>query len=136
MAIDNKIKTWYTKKQEAYMSDITNNEKTLKLTALKIITAVIYGIVSLLAIVVFTLVLAGWIRTKNGIYWAAYLVVLLSYGSVLYAISLIPAIIGLFISIIKRNELKSRKTLNFFIVFSILPVATFLLLFLPIIIIL
>ena len=118
------------------MSDITNNEKTLKLTALKIITAVIYGIVSLLAIVVFTLVLAGWIRTKNGIYWAAYLVVLLSYGSVLYAISLIPAIIGLFISIIKRNELKSRKTLNFFIVFSILPVATFLLLFLPIIIIL
>ena len=108
------------------MCDILNNEKkTLQLKALKIITAIIYGLIALVSVLFFITVAIG--DDGTDLAYAILLIILLSYGSIFYGISLIISLIGLIITIAKRKKYIIKSTLKFFIVFTALPILTYLL---------
>jgi hypothetical protein len=109
------------------MSDVIldNDRKTLQLKALKIVTALIYGLVTLFSLIFFISVATG--DDGTDLAYAILLIILLGYGSIFFGISLIISLIGLIITIVKRKDYEVKSTLKFFIVFTALPILTYLL---------
>ena len=104
--------------------DLTPDKKPIKLTALKIITALLYGIVTAFLLVMFINLTAEdgeW----AGLAYAVYLIVVVLYmGGVGNFITMVTSIVGIIISVKKRSKGCSKKTTKFFVTFAILPVVT------------
>ena len=110
------------------MNDVIldSEKRILQLKALKIITAIIYGLVTLFSAIFFILVAVG--DNGNNLAYAILFIILLSYGSIIFGVSFLIALVGLIISVAKRKDYEIKSTLKFFIVFSALPVLTYVLL--------
>lgn len=103
-----------------------NQKGKLQLTALKVLSVILYCLVA----VILSILFISTIKEGNGLSYAVFLIVLVSYGGVALAICLIVALVGMLIAIAKRKVYEVKGTVKFFIVFIILPLITFLVMFL------
>ena len=99
----------------------TRDSKIAILTALKIITAIFYVIVT--AVLLYGLIDLLVAPSENfsfalGLYLAIIVIIL---GFIGYIITLVPAVIGLIYSIVKKS---GKANVIYFLVFSLLPILT------------
>ena len=102
--------------------EINENSQTkeIKLKALKIISVVCYAIVSAFLVYLLLSVVINP-GTNYNLAVGVCLIFGLVFGGIGYLVTLIPTIIGLIISIVKREKGCTKKTRVFFIIFTILP---------------